>query len=159
MKILKWVIIIFVTGMTIFFLWPTPAIIPQKMNYLAQIPTDKLSRIVLVYNANADKISVLKDFFIKEFTPSDYPCNLCRITFGTFTMKTEWKQFLDSLPLKKEFLHKDEFAKKYALSITDFPAIFVGDENNLALLISRAELNKVHTLQALQQLVLQKLTY
>lgn len=144
--------------MAIFFLWPTTAIILQKVNYVTQIPNDKLNKIVLVYNADADKISVLKDFFIKEFAPSDYPCNLCRITFGTFTMKTEWKQFLDSLPLKKEFLHKDEFAKKHALPINDFPAIFMGNENDLALLVSMEELNEVHTLKALQQLVLQKLT-
>lgn len=157
MNILKWLIIIVVTGIGIFLFWPTPAITPQKVSYVTQIPKDKLSEIVLVYNANADKISVVKDFFIKEFAPSDYPCNLCRITFGTFTMKTEWKQFLDSLPLKKEFLHKDEFAKKYAVPINDFPAIFVGYENQLALLVSREELNEVHTLQALQQLVLEKL--
>lgn len=158
MMILKWVLIIFVTCLAIFFLWPTPAIKPQKVDYVSKIPVDKLSKIVLVYNADADKISVLKDFFIKEFVPSDYPCNLCRITFGTFTMKTEWKQFLDSLPLKKEFLHKDEFAKKYALAIHAFPAIFVGDENHLARLVSMEELNAVHSLKALQQLVLQKLT-
>lgn len=156
MKI-KWVLMPLLVIIVIIFAWPKPEIILQQVEFADHIAPKERSKIILVYNAKSGKLNVVKDFFIKEFLPSKYPCNLCSITFGTFTMKKQWKAFLDSLPLEKEFLHKDEFASKYALSFNQFPAIFVADTNRLSLVITQQQLNSIHTLPALQQMLLQKL--
>jgi hypothetical protein len=159
MKVLKWLLVILAGLLIAFFLWPSKKIIPQAVVFKPAIPVKDITKITLVYNANADRLSVIKDFFIKEFAPAKYDCNLCRITFGTFSMKPDWKTFLDSLPIEKEYLHKDEFAKKYSLPYNQFPVIFVAGENNIATLVSQKEINSVHSLPALQQLLLQKLRY
>ena len=159
MKAIKWLLVIHAGLLMAFLLWPSTKIIPQTVIYKKNIPAKSITKITLVYNARADRLSVINDFFVKEFAPSKYDCNLCRITFGTFSMKQEWKAFLDRLPIEKEYLHKDEFAKKYSLPYNDFPVIFGADANNIAILVSQKEINSVHSLPALQQIILQKLRH
>ncbi|MCY7420461.1 MAG: hypothetical protein LH478_01825 [Chitinophagaceae bacterium] len=159
MNVIKWLLVILAGFLMVFFLWPSKKIIPQIVVYKKVIAVKDITKITLVYNAKADRWSVFKDFFVKEFTPAEYPCNLCSITFGTFSMKQEWKTFLDSLPIEKEYLHKDEFAKKYSLPYNEFPVIFVANANAIAMFVSQKEINSVHSLPALQQLIQQKLRY
>lgn len=109
-------------------------------------------KIIFVYNADSDLFSTAKDFVKKIVVPNKYQCNLCKITFGPLNMKEEWKQFIEHLDKKVEFMHKDEFVEKYAKDLP-FPAAFMEDEGKVKLIISAEEINKCKNLKELKELV------
>ncbi|MDQ3192983.1 MAG: hypothetical protein M3Q58_15460 [Bacteroidota bacterium] len=71
---------------------------------------EEKKELIFIYNATSGTMNAVLDSLHKTFNPSTYPCELCALTFGTLSMKEEWKEFLDGLPVKKNFLHKDEIA-------------------------------------------------
>lgn len=87
------------------------------------------------------------------FKPSTYECNLCAIMFGYFRMKKIFKSFInEDLEYKSEFLHKDEFLKKYHETKATFPSVFVKNGNKIRLMISKDEINALKTQQQLIKL-------
>lgn len=70
-------------------------------------------RLLFVYNADGGLLPGLKDMFHKLLSPATYPCSLCAITYGAASMRPEWQQFIKSLPVPVEFLHRDEFGRAY----------------------------------------------
>ncbi len=73
--------------------------------------------------------------------------------------KDEWKSFIDTLPLKAIFLHKDEFRKKYPkFALTFYPAVFRNDNDKLTEIITASEINQQKTLTELQELVRRKIS-
>jgi hypothetical protein len=46
------------------------------------------------------------DFAHKMLSPSTYECQLCALTYGSFSMKQKWKSFIESLPIKTVFFIK-----------------------------------------------------
>ncbi|MDE3183394.1 MAG: hypothetical protein KGM16_08250 [Bacteroidota bacterium] len=66
-------------------------------------------KLLFVYNAGSDFFSSLTDMAHKTFSPSTYQCHLCTLTFGKFSIKKEWKSFIDSLAIKSVFLYKNQF--------------------------------------------------
>ncbi len=139
------------------YLKPEPT---QKQEIQPQntFPVASGQELILVYNAYGGIYPGLVDFIHKEFFPASYPCNLCYQTFGTFSMKAEWRQFLDSLPLKITELHKDGFKRRYSPENVQLPVILVRDSTQVQLLVSAAEMNKVKSLPELTVLVKSKLT-
>ncbi len=107
------------------------------------------TKIILVYNAWGGIYPGIADIIHKQFFPSSYPCNLCFISFGAFGMKDEWKHFLDSVSYKKTELHKNQFKRNYKPEDLPLPAILISDGNKTELLLSAAEINKLHTLAEL----------
>ena len=81
--------------------------------------------LVFVYNADSGLFNVVSDIAHKIFAPETYACNLCAITYGNFAMRAEWKDFLESLAVDLEFLHRDELAERYGLAALPLPAILV----------------------------------
>lgn len=120
-------------------------------------PVNSAKEIILVYNAYGGIYPGIEDIIHKEFFPKSYPCNLCYQTFGTFGMKEEWKQFLDSLPYRKTELHKDEFKRKYKPEDLQLPAILVSDGTSVQILVNAEEINQRKTLQQLKDLVRSKI--
>lgn len=113
--------------------------------------------IIFVYNANSGIFSQLGDLVHKTVSPQTYQCNLCGLTYGGAFMKNEWKEFIQSLPSKIIFLHKDEFLKLYPKEWTTcFPAGFIRSNDDTHLFISSEEINKQKTLDGLKNLVVQK---
>jgi hypothetical protein len=112
--------------------------------------------IIFVYNANEDYFSQITDYLHKVFRPETYACNLCSLTHSNFGMKKEFKHFIETIE-SLEFLHKDEFYRKF----TDYkneklPAIYVrglNDNNKLAVLVSRDEINQINDLDELTRLI------
>jgi hypothetical protein len=83
-------------------------------------------RLLFVYNADGGLLPGLKDMFHKILSPSTYPCSLCGITYGATKMMPEWKEFIKTLPVPVEFLHRDEFANDFPQSRNQrLPAAFV----------------------------------
>ncbi len=97
-------------------------------------------KLLFIYNANSDKISVALDFVHKIVSPSTYNCDLCAITYGNFGIKKVWEDFIKGLPMETEFLHKDEFQKKYPGNTTSFPAVFKLEDSKWEPCISAKEM-------------------
>ncbi len=131
----------------------------RKQNVQAQnsFPVSSATDIILVYNAWGGIYPGLVDFINKEFFPASYPCNLCYQTFGTFSMKKEWKHYLEGLPYKKRELHKDNFQRLYKPENLALPVILVTDGSNVQVLASAEELNQQRSLEALIEVVNYKL--
>ncbi|SFQ72240.1 hypothetical protein [Hymenobacter arizonensis] len=70
-------------------------------------------RLLFVYNADGGLLPGLKDMFHKLLSPGTYPCSLCGITYGATQMLPEWKEFIKTLPVPVDFLHRDEFVRDY----------------------------------------------
>jgi hypothetical protein len=64
--------------------------------------------IVFVYNADGTPAGKVKDFVHKIVRPSTYQCQLCAVTYGFATMKSEWRSFVDSIDAEVSFLHRDD---------------------------------------------------
>lgn len=113
-------------------------------------------QLIFVYNADSGLFNSLNDFAHKIISPSTYQCNLCMLTYGNFSMKQDWKHFIQQLPADTMFLHKNEFKKTYRLK-TDLPAVFMQQDNALLMLIPGKEINNCRSLQQLKDLVSAKL--
>ena len=116
-----------------------------------------MKKIIFVYNANSGLFSSLKDTIHKTVSPKTYQCSLCQITFGAFNMKEDWKEFIQKLPYEIEFLHKDEFNKKYGKTEYDFPNAFTIKNGKPDLLISDKEINSAKSIEDLKDLVKNKI--
>lgn len=116
----------------------------------AVLPPDSFAvssatEVILVYNAYGGYYPGVVDIIRKEFFPESYPCNLCYQAFGTFGMKDEWKNFLDSLPLKVTKLHTEEFKRRYRPETMKLPLLMVADSNKTEVLLSAPEINQYHS--------------
>ncbi|MCX2678921.1 GTPase [Galbibacter sp. EGI 63066] len=106
--------------------------------------------LIFIYNSKSAFFNKLNDFAHKALSPSTYACSLCMMTYGDFTVKSEWKSFLESLPMEKEFLYKDQLeALPLDLKDLSFPVILKKERKDLEILISAEELNEINNLQEL----------
>ncbi len=113
--------------------------------------------LIFIYNANSGIISSVKDLWHKILRPSTYDCNLCMQTFGTISMKKDWKKFINNLNIDVEFLHKNDFKKKYKITDAKYPSAYVKKNVSLELLITKNEMNNVKSLDEMEALVSSKL--
>ncbi|MCA6362371.1 MAG: hypothetical protein IM638_04995 [Bacteroidetes bacterium] len=100
-----------------------------------------VTAIVFVYNADAKLTSAAFDFLHKIVSPSTYPCKLCGITYGNFSMVKEWKDFIATLPLPVKFLHRDEWLQLTGRKDDTFPAAFLQKDNAYSLWIAAETMN------------------
>ena len=114
--------------------------------------------IVFVYNADSGIFNTASDIAHKIFSPETYECNLCAITYGNFSIRTKWKEFLETLDADLEFLHRNELAKKYGVKSVQLPAVFLKKEDCLQELISADVIKKCHNIKDLKILISWKLS-
>ena len=112
--------------------------------------------IVFVYNADSGLFNTLTDTAHKLFSPETYECNLCAMTFSALGMKKEWKEFLDTMDIPLEFLHRDEFKEKYGTE-AELPAIFLRSGKKLNLVIDANAINECKEIADLKQLINEKI--
>ena len=113
-------------------------------------------QLLFVYNANSDLFSTVTDFAHKMLSPATYECKLCALTYGNFTIKKEWKSFIEKLPVETVFLHKDEFEKRYKLQPA-LPCGFITAGVALSEIITKHEIDGCRSLEDLKMLVTKKL--
>ena len=114
--------------------------------------------LLFVYNADSSLASQLKDYVHKAVAPSSYECNLCQITYGGLGMKSEWKDFIKTLPYKITFLHRDEFQKEYPnIKDVKLPVVLKKEGEQITEFITAAEINSQKTIEDLKNLVKEKL--
>lgn len=111
-------------------------------------------KLLFVYNANSGVFFGIKDLIDKSISPKTYGCRLCGLTYSGVSMKSQWRDFVSSLPIKAEFLHKDEFFSQYSDKLgTKLPAVFIKMGDSPTEIISAQEINQVNTMDALRNLV------
>lgn len=98
-------------------------------------------QLVFVYNADSGMFNTLTDIAHKVFSPQTYECNLCAISHSYLSERSEWKDFITNLGAECEFLHRDEFEKKYQIKGNDYPVIFVKNENSLDVCLDANAIN------------------
>lgn len=122
------------------------------MNQLSQ------STLIFVYNADSHFVNATIDFVTKIFVPKLYSCNLCKVTYGPAQMRSGWKDYLDTLPYEKRFLHRDEFRSEFPNHAhVALPAIFQQTSENLTLLIDSKTLDTIQNWEDLKNILKEKL--
>lgn len=113
-----------------------------------------MDKIIFVYNADSGLFNSITDAAHKTLRPGTYACNLCRLTYGNLTMKKKWKEFIESLDLEAEFLHKDEFKNQFSDKDIQLPAV-LSEEGEV--LITAPEINDQDSLEDLMSLMCRQL--
>jgi len=114
--------------------------------------------LIFIYNAKSGLVNEMIDFAHKIVSPGTYDCNLCAMSYGTFTKKKRWSDYINSLPIKSTFTYKDKVsALEKELSNLKFPTIIIRDGVELNEIISRDEINSIKNLNQLISLLNERL--
>ena len=107
------------------------------------------TKLIFIYNAKEDILSKAVDFTHKILSPSTYACELCAITYGNFTIHNTWKKYLDELPVEKIFYYREKWQSSDLYSEIPLPAILLKQEQEVKVLLSKNDFNKIHDVDAL----------
>lgn len=110
-------------------------------------------RLLFVYNADSGLFNTLADIGHKLFSPATYGCRLCALTHGYFTERREWREFVTSLEADCEFLHRDQFRRRYPADTTDLPAVFRVDDARVLPCVDATALRHCASLPGLRALI------
>lgn len=113
------------------------------------MPLCKTDVVIFVYNADSGLFNLVSDMAHKLISPDTYNCQLCMLTHGNLGMRDQWREYLDSLEVEKEFLHRDEFIKKHPNTELDLPALFLAREDSVELLVSSETISNCATMDIL----------
>jgi hypothetical protein len=116
-----------------------------------------IQQLIFVYNADSDLFSSVVGFAHKIISPSTYNCTLCSLTYGNISIKQEWKNFIETLPIKTVFLHKDEFHKNYNQD-AGLPAVFYKEGETVILFLGKEKIEQCQSVQNLIALILSELS-
>ena len=110
-------------------------------------------KLVFVYNADSGMFNTLTDIAHKVFSPQTYECNLCAISHSYLSERGEWKDFIQGLGVDCEFLHRDEFLKKYSSDEEVFPVIFEDMNSDLVVRVSAEKINSCKSMDDLKEVI------
>ena len=110
-------------------------------------------QLVFVYNADSGMFNTLTDIAHKVFSPQTYECNLCAISHSFLSERSEWKEFIQDLGVECEFLHRDEFLKKYSSAEKNFPVIFELVDGELKPALSTDKINSCKSMDDLKEAI------
>lgn len=115
-------------------------------------------RLILVYNADGGLANALKDMVHKIIAPRSYPCSLCALTYGWFSMNRRWRRFLEDRREIKQFLYRNEFAAAFPGLEQRLPVIMLSHGNAAPqVMVSAAELDSLENLEGLIALLASRL--
>lgn len=116
-------------------------------------------QLIFVYNADGGLWNGMNDILHKVFSPSTYPCSLCDLTHGIFSVRKEWADFLKNPPAEFIFLHKDEFIEQYPhLANMPLPCILSKNETTINVFAEKNVIDKLKNISMLKNLVLKKIS-
>lgn len=110
-------------------------------------------QLIFVYNADSGLFNTVSDIAHKIFSPQTYSCSLCALTHSYFSMRDEWKSFIESLGVACHFMHRDEFITAYDAGDVNWPAILLKSRDELNVCLGSADINKCKDLDELQTLI------
>ena len=106
------------------------------------------SELIFIYNAKSGIVNEFLDFAHKIVSPSTYNCNLCALSYGNFSMKKKWSDYISSLPVKSTFTYKDKVSD-YGYDNIKLPSIIFQDKSKSEVIISSEEINKLKKIDQL----------
>ena len=106
------------------------------------------SELIFIYNAKSGIVNEFLDFAHKIVSPSTYNCNLCAISYGNFTMKKKWSDYISSLPVRSTFTYKDKVSE-YGYNNIELPSIIFRNGSRSKVIISSEEINKLKKIDQL----------
>ena len=106
------------------------------------------SELIFIYNAKSGIVNEFLDFAHKIFRPSTYNCNLCAISYGNFTMKKKWSDYITSLPVRSTFTYKDKVSE-YGFNNIELSSIIFRNGSRSKVIISSEEINKLKKIDQL----------
>jgi len=106
------------------------------------------SELIFIYNAKSGIVNEFLDFAHKIISPSTYNCNLCAISYGNFTIKKKWSDYISSLPVRSTFTYKDKVSE-YGYDNIKLPSIIFQDKSKSKVIISSEEINKLKKIDQL----------
>ena len=104
-------------------------------------------KLIFVYNADSGVLSLIRDIGHKLMSPQTYDCFLCMLTHGTFREDPKWKSFRETSNIDMEFLHRDEFQRRYDRKEA-YPVI-LREASSLEVVISRDQLRHLSSVDDL----------
>jgi len=110
-------------------------------------------QLIFVYNADSGLFNTVTDIAHKIFSPQTYSCGLCALTHSYFSMRDEWKSFIESLGVECKFIHRDEFLEEYNNRDYPWPAVFVEESGRMDICLESDAINKCSSLEELKTLI------
>jgi len=116
-------------------------------------------KLLFVYNADSGIRNAIVDAAHKVLSPSTYSCSLCQLTHSVLSEKKVWQKFREDLEAngsRLEFLHKDEYGKKYRSKFGHkftYPIVLIEGNSGFEILVHTQELNTLETAQGLINVV------
>ena len=114
------------------------------------------TELIFIYNAKSGIVNEFLDFAHKIISPSTYNCNLCAISYGNFTMKKKWSDYISSLLVKSTFTYKDKVSE-YGYNNIELPSIIFRNGSKSKVIISSEEINKLKKIDQLINLISDRL--
>lgn len=115
-------------------------------------------QLIFVYNADSGLFNTVTDIAHKVFSPQTYNCQLCALTHSWFSMRQPWSDFLNSLNVDMDFLHRDELAEKYGMTDLELPVVLLKQHDNIEVLLDSKIINACQELTELQDMIRDKLS-
>ena len=110
--------------------------------------------LIFVYNVDSGPGALLLDAVHRVVSPSTYACNLCDLTYGHFTMKREWKDFIGGLRWPVTFLMRDAFLRRHPESKgATFPAVFLVENGAAREVVASSDIDPTNDLGALKAII------
>ncbi len=105
-------------------------------------------KLIFVYNANSDPISVIVDYAHKVFKPSTYKCELCALTHHNLGQRNAWKHFKARSKMEMEFMYIHGFEKEFNLQF-EYPVILVRHDDSIHELMGKKEFQSIESVEKL----------
>lgn len=116
-------------------------------------------RLVFVYKTDANPVSLVSEFAREVLLEDGYQCSLCHLTYKGVLKRSDWKRFVDDLPLPSTFHLRSNFLRKHGeLADHAFPSVFIEDDAGvLHELLDAQELRSCNTVADLMSEITHKL--
>ncbi|MEE4200727.1 hypothetical protein [Erythrobacter sp.] len=100
---------------------------------------DARRTLYYIYNADRGLLNAVRDSFHKTFAPDSYPCALCALAFGFFTMKPGWRKLRGQIAIEQKELHRDDYRRPFHDLEERLPVIVLRGEDGATEVLVRAE--------------------
>nr|VFJ62226.1 MAG: hypothetical protein BECKFW1821C_GA0114237_10029 [Candidatus Kentron sp. FW] len=112
--------------------------------------------LLFVYNANSGLFNTVTDIAHKFLSPDTYRCRLCALSHSYFSMRKEWKEFLETLTIGCDFLHADEFRDRYPGRTIALPAVLWRTANDVSVCLDASMIDGCESMDDLKLLIVER---
>ena len=139
---------------TLYFIVLATFIISSDSTANQNVSLNYRNKLIFIYNASNDYLSIAFDFTHKIISPKTYECSLCKVTYGAFKMHKEWKDYLESVDLEVIFLYKNNYKKYFPnLNPKSFPASYIYNGKSYMDFLDRHDFDSCDNLESLIKLI------